>query len=137
MRNIPDSQQLFRLVDAEGDDINGEELGLLLYRGGTVCDLSWGSHAFEFETADVICRKMNFTRAISWTTGENFDIQSNYEIHATLNCHDTRCSYNIDVRNCEHSQDVFLSCTGIVIDYSIDCYEVVLTLGMHKYTMVN
>ena len=60
----------FTLVDSTGSEIQGEELGLLLYNGGTVCDDSFDSTA-----ADAICKLMNYTDSARWTTAESFDIQ--------------------------------------------------------------
>ena len=107
---------LFKIVDSKGNDIVGEQLGLLLYKGGTVCDDN-----FNFNAADVICREMNFKYAKQWTTEESFEIQSNYGI--TLNsvrCTSLEwegCSYIQHTRYCDHSEDVFLSCTGNKVKY--------------------
>ena len=60
----------FTLVDSTGSEIQGEELGLLLYNGGTVCDDSFDSTA-----ADAICKLMNYTDSARWTTTESFHIQ--------------------------------------------------------------
>ena len=99
-------------MDSNGNNIVGEELGLLLYKGGTVCDDN-----FNFNAADAICREMNFMYAREWTSGESFEIQDNYEI--TLNnarCSNMGweyCSYSeFYGRYCGHNEDVFLSCTG-------------------------
>ena len=50
--------------------IHGRELGLLLYKGGTVCDDS-----FTQEAADAICKQMNYAHSTGWTIGESFSIQ--------------------------------------------------------------
>ena len=92
-----------------GNEIDGEELGLLLYRGGTVCDDN-----FDDIAADAICKTMNYTSAIRRTTDEDFgSLQLNYEI--TLD--DVRCSSTewesctfTESDNCYHYKDVFLSC---------------------------
>ena len=101
-------------------------LGLLLYRGGTVCNNghhSSGYYArFTVDIADAICKEMNFTRAERWTTKESFGIQSNYDVLLwNVRCSSAywgNCTYSenngrseID-RYCTHSKDVFLSCTG-------------------------
>ena len=97
-------------MDSKGKDIVGEELGLLLYKGGTVCDDS-----FNFNAADVICREMNFKFAINWTTEESFEIQNNYEITlGKVNCNGEKwdsCRFS-EEHECDHSKDVFLSCTS-------------------------
>ena len=105
-------------MDSEGNDIvEGGQLGLLLYRGGTVCNHRW-NRDFTYKEADIICRLMNFTRAVRWTNKERFDIQSNYDINlGDVEC-DSRYSDDWDrCRNkkkplCGHDEDVFLSCTG-------------------------
>ena len=110
---------VFKLVNSEGAEIKGEELGLLLYYGGTVCN--GNNNGFDYITADAICKEMNYTRAKRWTTKESFDIQSNY----TLKLSNAKCKseeWIIDWRKCTisgpkescnwHKNDVFLSCTG-------------------------
>ena len=104
------SSGVFSLVDTDGKIITEEnQLGLLLYKGGTVCD-----DYFTNKTADAICREMNFVRAERWTSEESFEIQSDYNI----NLDDTKCSNDewrecnySEEHNCEHIEDVFLSCT--------------------------
>ena len=95
-------------MNSEGGAIEGEQLGLLLYKGGTVCD-----DYFDTTAANAICRYMGYTDSARWTIGERFDIQSNYEI--TLD--NVRCSRGewgscsfSEYDNCGHSEDVFLSC---------------------------
>ena len=88
-------------------------MGLLLYRNGTVC---YRSGYFSFKAADAICKEMNFTRAKRWTTKESFDIQSDYEINLRSgSCGRAEwrsCRFSEKPKYCEHSEDVFLSCTG-------------------------
>ena len=77
--------------------------------------------SFKFESADAICRQMNFTRAAKWTTNQSYDIQSNYPIYLRdVGCNSggdwpKYCSYYEDTGRCKHSQDVFLSCTSETI----------------------
>lgn len=103
---------LFTIVNAEGGEITEEEqLGLLLYKEGTVCDDS-----FNYRAADAICKKMGFAYAKSWISGdESFSIQSIYDIHlddvVCLNLEWDSCSYS-ESNNCDHSEDVFLSCSA-------------------------
>ena len=73
----------------------------------------------NYNLADVICRQMNFTQASRWTTKESYDIQSNYDtyvlVHDYVECISgewENCTYSQYTYNCDHSQDVFLSCTG-------------------------
>ena len=108
--------KLFTLVDMEGNEIaEKEQLGLVLYRGGTVCS---DQGYFSYTAADAICKEMNFTRAKRWTTQESFDIQNRYRINLCyVWCKSAEwesCSYSSYYysRNCVHSKDVFLSCTS-------------------------
>ena len=121
---LPSAQNsdLFKLVNSEGAEIKGEELGLLLYNGGTVCnrnDRYIPYNNFDFMIADAICKEMNFTRAKRWTTDERFDIQSNYSISlGYVYCRSSdswkyNCSIDLETKYCNwHNDDVFLSCTG-------------------------
>ena len=85
-------------------------MGLLLYKGGTVCDDS-----FTDTAADAICKDMNYTRAISWTSSLDFGlVQERRSIMLDdVSCDTTEwesCFYEED-HNCDHSEDVFLSCS--------------------------
>ena len=109
----------FTLVNSEGNEITeGEQLGLLLYRGGTVCNHGWNKGSGS-KAADAICKEMNFKGADRWTTKESFDIQYGRNISlGYLECNSEEwgsCTYSEDTQNCYHSQDLFLSCnhTGI------------------------
>ena len=116
----------FSLVDSEGNDITeGQQLGLLLYRGGTVCneDQTISQYYFLLDYAMAICKEMNFTHALRWTVRESFDIQSNYDIYLmSVKCSSAEwesCRFDEDTRSCEHSQDIFLSCGGAVLFHPI------------------
>ena len=96
-------------MDSEGNDIEGEDLGLLLYRGGTVCD-----DYFDNTAADAICKYMNYTSASSWTSDQSYAIQYRFPI----NLDDVECSRAewesctfAEEHDCDHDEDVFLSCT--------------------------
>ena len=56
----------FRLVDEQGNEVSADERGLLLYKGGTVCD-----DGFDMHAANAICREMGYTEATNWTN-KNF-----------------------------------------------------------------
>ena len=80
-------------MDSEGNNIEGEQLGLLLYHGGTVC-----YEYFDDDDANSICNiYLGYVGAARWTREESFDIQSNYLIKKGWGC--------------DHSQDIFLSCS--------------------------
>ena len=107
-------KNIFDLVNSEGNKITKEkQLGLLLYRGGTVCS---AREDFSYNAADAICKEMNFTRAERWTTKESFDIQSNYDVIINnVRCDSEEwesCRFSEYSTHCEHIKDVFLSCSG-------------------------
>ena len=45
-------------------------MGLLLYKGGTVC-----GNDFDQTEADSICKQMNYICSANWSSGERFEIQ--------------------------------------------------------------
>ena len=106
---------LFTLVDSEGSEIGGEQLGLLLYKGGTVCD-----DYFDHTAADAICKYMGYTDAIRWTVHRSMVIQNDLMINLDdVECSSAEwegCSFSED-HNCRHSEDVFLNCnpTGYLV----------------------
>ena len=96
-------------MDSEGNIITEEgQLGLLLYKGGTVCDDN-----FDDNAANAICRQMRFEEATRWTSEESFGIQYNYDIKLDdVSCGSEEwesCSFS-EEHNCAHHEDVFLSC---------------------------
>ena len=106
----------FTLVDRQGNIIVGEELQLLLYNGGTVCDDS-----FTMTAAHAICKDMGYVEAIEWYNGKDLgedDIRSHYTINmrgVRCNTADWKngCSYvEGEIMNCAHDEDVFLSCAS-------------------------
>ena len=100
---------MFQIVDENGNDVSEDERGLLLYKGGTVCDDDFNHYA-----AVTICKKMGFPSAQKWENGNNFDLQDNLDIKLDdVRCLDdhewSSCSYR-ESHNCAHSEDVFLTC---------------------------
>lgn len=92
----------YALVDSEGNDIEDEQLGLLLYHGGTVCH-----EDFDDDDANRVCNiYLGYARATAWTRDESFDIQRNYLIKKGWGC--------------DHSQDIFLSCSFDGGEFKID-----------------
>ena len=97
--------------------MQSEQLGLLVYRGGTVTN-----EKFDNTTAEAICRQMNFSSAIEWKTGIKSDIQLRYEIAISIFCK----SVDWDPKKCHiyelapfenwsyyfHRMDIFLKCRG-------------------------
>ena len=108
-------------MDLDGNELFGEQLGLLLYKGGTVCD-----HAqFNFTAADAICRQMNYTYAARFTSNEHyFNNQDDYEIAlGNIVCSSNEwegCTFS-EKPDCDHLSDIFLSCSGNFIAFSVHC----------------
>ena len=98
--------------------MQSEQLGLLLYRGGTV-----SNDRFNNKTAEVICRQLQFSSAIAWSSGMEYDFQFQYEVAISISCMSVEseleeCSINemfFDPDNFHlltHRTDVFLKCAG-------------------------
>ena len=103
---------------------NGDQTasgGLLLFNGGTVCDDS-----FNDEAAVAICRKMGFDGSdAGWSVMENkvmWGIQKNYDIKLDdVICNGDSwadCQFDARPENCNHNEDVFLTCRGAGDVYS-------------------
>ncbi|XP_063689478.1 deleted in malignant brain tumors 1 protein-like [Bolinopsis microptera] len=101
----------FSLVDTNGHIVGAGILGLLIGKGGTVCD-----GYFTDYSADAICRKMGYNGQMSWTSGSKWDIQSNYDTTLDeVSCSSgewSSCSYSLS-HDCDRSEDVFLQCNRI------------------------
>ena len=122
---IDEEIPLFSLIDASGNTVQSGQLGLLLYRGGTV-----SNDRFNNKTAEVICRQLHFSSAIAWSSGMEHDFQFQYEAAISISCMSVdsepeECSFNemcFDPDNFHlltHSADVFLKCAGkILIKFS-------------------
>ena len=100
---------LFQIVDKNGNDVPEDERGLLIYKGGTVCE-----DDFDYYAAATICKQMGFPGAKSWESGYYFGWQYSLDIKLDdvkcLDYHEwSSCSYN-ESHNCEHDEDVFLTC---------------------------
>ena len=99
------------MVNSDGEAAGAEELGLLLYNQGTVCD-----DYFDYKAAKAICVELGIVGAAGWTSGRKFTIQDNYDIKMDdVRCESyswTSCTFITDQtdHNCEHSKDVFLEC---------------------------
>ena len=76
--------------------------------GGTVCDDNFGD-----SEADVICQEMGYNRSSGWTNGLFYDVQSSLNISLdNVDCDGeswSTCNY-LSTHNCDHSEDVFLTC---------------------------
>ena len=86
-------------------------MGLLLYKGGTVCNDNFNDNA-----ANAICREMGHSRSTSWKSGiDPLFGENQTSLDITLDdvtCSDNdwkSCSYST-LHNCGHNEDVFLSC---------------------------
>ena len=98
----------FTLVNFDGEAAEAGELGLLLYKHGTVCD-----DFFDYKAADAICVELGFAWATRWTSGRMFLFQNNYDIKMDdVRCESdswTSCTFRTDL-DCRNSEDVFLEC---------------------------
>ena len=96
------------VVNPDGEAAGAGELGLLLYKQGTVCD-----DDFDNTAAKAICVELGIVGAAGWSTGRNFAIQYNYDIKMdNVRCKNdswTSCTFTTN-HNCKHSEDVFLEC---------------------------
>ena len=101
-------ESLFTLVNSDGEAAGAGELGLLLYKQGTVCDDN-----FDYKAADAICVELGFKWATRWNSDSRFTIQNNYDIKMdNVRCENdswTSCTFITD-HNCVYSEDVFLEC---------------------------
>ena len=112
---IAGANSRFELVKSGGGEAyKSEELGLLLYNGGTVCDDS-----FDTFDANAICIRMGFEGANRWeqfssSIPGDWSFRFSYEIKLDdIGCVYGRgwegCTYETD-HDCYHTEDVFLSC---------------------------
>ena len=96
------------MVNPDGEAVGAGELGLLLYKQGTVCN-----NNFDNKAAKAICVELGIVGAAGWTSGGKFAIQYNYDIKMDdVRCESyswTSCSFRTD-HNCYHTEDVFLEC---------------------------
>ena len=120
-RDIADEEQVdgFSIVDLYGKRANAGERGLLLYRGGTVCDDS-----FSDISANVICREIGYIGALNWVSGSEYsygETQTSLRIALDeVTCQDddwASCSYST-THDCGHSEDVFLTCLEGIGEYT-------------------
>lgn len=117
-------------MNEDGSLVEGEQLGLLLYKGGTVC----GDEYFDKTAAYAVCRELGYEAATNWSSGEMFENQTEYEITLEgLKCitpgwesckSQTRTQLKHgEVEGCQHSDDVFLSCSVDENDENISGYQ--------------
>ena len=96
------------MVNSDGEAAGAGELGLLLYKQGTVCD-----DDFDNKAAKAICVELGIVGAAGWTSGRKFTIQNNYDIKMNnVRCKNdswTSCVFRTN-HNCAPSDDVFLEC---------------------------
>ncbi|KAL5248251.1 hypothetical protein ACHWQZ_G017435 [Mnemiopsis leidyi] len=100
----------FVIVNAEGQSIDADEEGLLLYGGGTVCDDN-----FSWNSANTICRELGFGAAAGWRSGVNW---GSVQTDKPVNLDNVVCTSDglwsscrrSTLRNCVHNEDVFLKC---------------------------
>ena len=107
-----DTSNIFGLVDSSGNKIHGQQKGLLLYNGFTVC----GEH-FNKTAAHAICRLMGFNKAIAAEHSHTWKIQEMFKVFPqSLSCSYadwSACVFKNEGNDCnDHSKDVFLTCSG-------------------------
>ena len=107
-------ESLFTLVNSDGEAAGAGELGLLLYKQGTVCH-----NNFDHKAAKAICVELGIVGAAGWTSSRKFTIQDNYDIKmGDVRCESyswTSCTFTTVIvtdQNCNryHYDDVFLKC---------------------------
>ena len=103
---------LFSLINKSGDNVSPGERGLLLYKGGTVCNNDFSNYS-----ANAICSEMGYTRAISWSSGyprdyliEGFDVKLE-AVKCTSNDWGS-CDYSTSPYYCLPDHHVLLTCAG-------------------------
>ena len=101
----------FTLVDYRGRTINGQQEGLLLFNGGTVCD-----DGFTTNSANAICRTMGYTSQSHFRHGL---IYSTFQSRKRIGLDDVLCSSghwsscrSTTHHNCNHREDILLTCQG-------------------------
>ncbi|KAL5253623.1 hypothetical protein ACHWQZ_G013415 [Mnemiopsis leidyi] len=106
-----DETHSFALVDQRGEPSSSGS-GLVLYKGGTVCD-----DGFTSFSAEAICRELGFNSSQSYTfsSGSIWEVQENYDISLDeVRCSGGRwenCNF-VTEDDCSHSEDIFLDCGG-------------------------
>ena len=103
------SDDLFTLINSDGEAAGAGELGLLLYEQGTVCNDDFG-----YEAADAICVELGFGWATRWNNNSyRFAFRNNYDIKISqVRCDRdswTSCTFKTG-HNCGHNRDVLLEC---------------------------
>ena len=103
----------FKLVDRHGRRVRGENEGLLLAHGGTVC-----SDHFTYHSAHAICRLMGYAKAKAFREAENQDYREQQQRRG-IQLDDVRCdkgrwtfcrTSDSVSRNCRHNNDIALTC---------------------------
>ena len=102
---------IFDRLGSDGNTVDEHQFGLLLYRGGTVCN-----DGFDDIAAEAICRQIHSSYTVSkWTSGIRYNFQYNIDIKLDdIQCGSAdweSCEYSSQ-HNCEHSEDVYLFCAA-------------------------
>ena len=102
----------FSLLNKDESLTRGEQEGLLIFGGGTVCDDN-----FSTNSANAICRELGFSAAAQWRSGVNWgSIQTSKPVHLdNVVCSEggsmSSCTFS-EISNCFHEKDIFLTCQG-------------------------
>ena len=113
------SDGAFRLVSQSGLDVSPGERGLLLYKGGRVCDKRSSYYGEEYHS-HAICRKMGYTRGLSLSYGYNDgDTISDKQKELDITLREVSC-VNYDWEDCRSTNvsngrscgHILLTCSG-------------------------
>ena len=110
----------------------------ILYNGqyGTVCD-----DLFDLESANVVCRQLNFTGALSVTS--NFGAGRGPIWLDDVECNGTEtsieyCSHGgFGVHNCNHNNDVGVVCACTYLSNHYSFNVILYCLGVTKLSLLN
>ena len=104
----------FELVDEDGKVLSWQHSeGLLLYKGGTVCD-----DYFTHTSANAICRRMGRPHGLAiWKSGLFYSVQDSLSIKLDdVKCTSSewdQCTFST-THNCGHTEDVHITCGGAI-----------------------
>ena len=92
--------------------------------------------SFDDRAAVAICKSMGYTQSSNWESGLKFSIQGQYSINLDeVRCSTTEwesCTYLAYAHNCDHVEDVFLTCENSVYWLAIGDRKIKMVL-IYKY----
>ena len=125
------------MVDASGNYITNQQKGLLLYNGLTLCQDN-----FNLTAAHAVCKHMGFKGAVSWTSGQVWKIQEDYNVFShSLACSAqdwSSCSLKMYSKSCnDHTQDVFLTCSGARSAFTLVNFSGSQMSGLQQFLLLH